>query len=151
MQPIAMDRSESTVSAVCQHDAAVTRQLAILFLGLCLPFASPSQMVLGQEGLVAWWSFDDATVGRATIDHVRDRVGKLDDRVIGNTQPVKGVVKTAMKCDGFTSHVVRAAAAAPRVSNDRPAKRGAIAAVGAVLVAGTETTIQLPSVSGRQL
>ena len=119
---IAMNGHESIASAASaarrtgrRYNPAVTRRFAILFVGLYLSLACPRQAVIGQDGMVAWWSFDDATG-----DHARDRAGKIDDQVIGHLCRVNGVVKTALKCDGFTSRVIRPAASAPRVSIQSP-------------------------------
>ena len=86
-----MNRHKSIASSARrtgrQYDLAVTRQIAVLFLGLNLALSCSSQAVLGQDDLVAWWPFDDATV-----DHARDRAGKIDDRVIGHSCRINGAI-----------------------------------------------------------
>ncbi len=88
--------------------SVIFRQLACSLLGLSLAFACFDPTAGGQDGLVAWWPFDDAEASIA-----RDVVATIDDRVVGPPLRVSGVVKSALKCDGFTSRVVRAAATAP--------------------------------------
>lgn len=85
-----------------RYGLAVTRQLAILFVAFYLLLACCNHAVRGQDGPVAWWSFDEANA-----EHARDRAGGIDDQVIGNTLRVGGVVKRALKCDGFTARVIR--------------------------------------------
>jgi hypothetical protein len=61
---------------------------------------------------VAWWAFDDdGDVGTTT-----DRVGEHRDALIGHTDRVEGVVGRALRFDGYTSGVVRAAVAVPPLS-----------------------------------
>jgi hypothetical protein len=60
---------------------------------------------------VAWWKFDTRS------DRVvSDSVTQISDSLRGNFKYVAGVSGTALKFDGFTTSVVRAAKAAPRLS-----------------------------------
>ncbi len=60
-----------------------------------------------QEGLVAWWKFDE---GSAV-----DSVSGIKDQIRGNFEFVEGVSGKALKFDGFTTSVVRKADKAPKL------------------------------------
>lgn len=75
-----------------------------------LPMSFPN-VARAQAGPVVWWSFEDGSDNTAN-----DVAGRHSDRIIGNTWRVRGVAGSALKCDGFTSRVVREAAAAPDLS-----------------------------------
>lgn len=60
------------------------------------------------ETLVAWWSFDALDEAKAL-----DQCSGIADRIEGRYKRVEGVSGSALKLDGFTTAVVRAAAHAP--------------------------------------
>ncbi|HIJ71512.1 MAG TPA: LamG domain-containing protein [Planctomycetes bacterium] len=64
------------------------------------------------EGPVAWWKFDEAR-GKVTVDSV---TGNKDDirRTFWYRQGVSG---NAIKCDGFTTHIIRDSADAPSLKD----------------------------------
>jgi len=64
----------------------------------------------GDRELLAWWSFDRIDE-RATADSV----AASNDSIGGNFKAVAGVLGKAVKFDGFTTEIVRPAAAAPKV------------------------------------
>lgn len=80
--------------------------------GAWLAIACGAALAIGGEGPVAWWTFDETDA-----DIVRDQATGRGDRIVGNTWRVPGVIGTALKCDGFTSRIVRQAEAAPRLSD----------------------------------
>ena len=61
---------------------------------------------------VGWWSFDEIDGHTAT-----DQVTGTPDRIEGRFKRVPGVTGSALKFDGFTTAVVREAAAAPHLEN----------------------------------
>jgi hypothetical protein len=63
-------------------------------------------------GLVARWSFEDAT---AAVAH--DSVSNRDDAVVGFVKRTPGVHGQALRLDGYTTAVVRPAAQAPQLSD----------------------------------
>lgn len=65
----------------------------------------------GDEGLVAWWKFDEGQ-GQTVRDAVTDR----QDALRRNFSFVPGVSGTALKSDGFTTHIIRKAGQSPRLS-----------------------------------
>ena len=62
-----------------------------------------------QMGLVAWWKFDEGE-GKSAIDSVTLK----RDAISGNFRYLPGVSGSAIKFDGFTTHIVRKAGKAPR-------------------------------------
>ena len=84
--------------------------LARLFTGACLCVATPWTLAQdslvqndGQNnGLLAYWSFDDAS-GTATVEGVQ----KAEDTIEGNFSFVDGVRGKGLKFDGFTTRVTR--------------------------------------------
>jgi len=87
---------------------------------------------------VARWSFDKQSDDSVTLPFVHDRgeqwggiwslerhidrstiedVGQKKDQIIGNFKSAPGVAGTALKCDGFTTHVVRRAEDAPALGD----------------------------------
>ncbi|MHC4676028.1 MAG: LamG domain-containing protein, partial [Planctomycetota bacterium] len=62
------------------------------------------------DGPVAWWKFDEGK-GKVAIDSV---TGK-EDAIRRTFWYLPGVSGTAIKLDGFTTHIVRKAADAPRL------------------------------------
>ena len=67
---------------------------------------SSSQPARPSRGVVAWWRFDDGG---------RDRVASIEDALSGNYELVEGLDGSALKLDGFTTRLMRGAAAAPRL------------------------------------
>jgi len=76
---------------------------------LCLALLVSPPARAATDDLAAWWSFDQVNDNR-TIDSV----GKVSDLIGGNFKLVPGVVASALKLDGFTTAIMRPAAAAPR-------------------------------------
>lgn len=64
-------------------------------------------------GPVAWWPFDAADRGQ-----VVDRASGLRDELRGHFRLVRGVTGRALKLDGYTTRVVRAAARAPHLNDE---------------------------------
>jgi hypothetical protein len=64
----------------------------------------------GQDGVLAWWRFDEGG-GQTAIDAVQ----QTKDSIEGNYKFIEGVSGTGLKCDGFTTCVTRKAEAAPRL------------------------------------
>ncbi len=60
--------------------------------------------------LLAWWSFD-----RSDGHQTADGVGAVEDVISGNFKETPGVLGKALKFDGFTTEIIRPAAAAPQV------------------------------------
>lgn len=58
------------------------------------------------------WNFDGASA-----DTVHDSAGNRDDRVLGLFRRVPGVAGTSLEFDGYTTHILRAADAVPRLGN----------------------------------
>ncbi len=65
----------------------------------------------GQEGPVAWWSFDQDREGSAT-----DVIGGTSDPINGNYAYKAGVAGKSLQLDGYTTFVRRAAAKVPALS-----------------------------------
>jgi len=61
---------------------------------------------------VAFWTFDE---GKGTV--AVDKSGKKEDAIKGNFKYVQGVRRSAIKCDGSTTRVVRSAADAPQLTD----------------------------------
>jgi hypothetical protein len=68
--------------------------------------------VAGDEGLAAWWRFDEGE-GKAAVDNV---TGK-QDAIERNFWRFPGVSGRAVKFDGFTTRIVRQAGDAPRLED----------------------------------
>lgn len=77
---------------------------AIAILSLC------SSVYPAEEGLVAWWKFDEEK-GKTALDSI----SQIKDEIRGNFKFVRGSSSTALKFDGFTTSVVRKAEKAPRL------------------------------------
>jgi hypothetical protein len=60
------------------------------------------------EGLVAWWKFDE---GRGRV--AQDSASGNRDSTKGNFTYIEGISGSGIKCDGFTTRVIRESAAAP--------------------------------------
>ena len=76
--------------------------LVVLLLG--------TAAMAADSGPVAWWNFDEGQ-GKAA----RDSVADVDDAIVGNFWHMQGVAGTGVKFDGFTTHVARRAAGAPKI------------------------------------
>lgn len=63
------------------------------------------------EGLVAWWKFDEGS-GRTAADGISGH----EDSIEGHFRYLGGVRGTSLKCDGSTTRVLRKAANAPRLT-----------------------------------
>jgi hypothetical protein len=82
------------------------------FLGLLVCFClTGCRTFAPSEGPVAWWKFDEGG-GTAAIDSVSGN-GDSINRTFWYREGVSG---TAVKLDGFTTHIVREAEEAPRLS-----------------------------------
>jgi len=64
------------------------------------------------EGPVAWWKFDE---GEGTV--AVDNISGEKDPIMRTFWYRQGVSGNAIKCDGFTTHIVRDAAEAPSLKN----------------------------------
>ncbi|HUW20744.1 MAG TPA: LamG domain-containing protein [Sedimentisphaerales bacterium] len=67
----------------------------------------------GEDGPVAWWRFDEGEGAKAL-----DSASQKEDSISGNFTYIRGVAESALKCDGFTTRVVRRAADAPRLEDE---------------------------------
>ena len=65
------------------------------------------------HGPTAWWRFDELTGGTAL-----DSAGQIRDRIDGHFRPIDGVSGSGIRFDGFTTVVRRAAAHAPRLTDE---------------------------------
>ncbi len=73
-----------------------------------------SQAAFAQnKGLVAWWKFDEGS-GRILADSASGN----QDRILNNFQWVRGVSRTALKFDGFTTAVTRQPKDVPHLSGN---------------------------------
>jgi len=68
--------------------------------------------VAAEEGLVAWWRFDESN-GKAAIDSVSGK----EDAILRKFWYLPGVSGTSVKFDGFTTRIVRPADDAPRLKD----------------------------------
>jgi hypothetical protein len=90
-----------------------------LFLVLLLVSACEQTRVWTQtpgeaqtEGPVAWWKFDEGQ-GSVAIDSAGDK----EDAILRTFWYRQGVSGNAIKCDGFTTHIVRDAVEAPSLED----------------------------------
>ncbi|UCE08294.1 MAG: hypothetical protein JSW07_09845, partial [bacterium] len=72
-----------------------------------------SQATGNETKPIAWWKFDKSDV--KTMGQTYEFVSKSIDTVMGNSKFVTGVKGTALKCDGFTSSIIRLAKKAPQM------------------------------------
>ena len=85
----------------------------VIFLGgFVLAILLVKCALAGDEGLVAWWKFDEVEGKTA-----RDSVSGVEDEIRGNFKFVNGSINRALKFDGFTTSVVRKAAKAPKLGD----------------------------------
>jgi hypothetical protein len=80
----------------------------IYFTVITLVLSFSSFTFAAEESLIAWWKFDEAK-GKHAIDSVTQK----KDPIMRNFSYLPGVSGTAVKLDGFTTHIVRKAADAP--------------------------------------
>jgi hypothetical protein len=84
-----------------------------IFAVVLLVWTILSQGVFAAEaGPVAWWKSDEEK-GRVAFDTISGR----EDSIGGNFRYIEGISGTGLKCDGFTTRIVRKAADAPRLSD----------------------------------
>ena len=85
----------------------------VIFLGgFVLAILLVKCALAGDEGLVAWWKFDEGE-GKTALDSVSG----VEDEIRGNFKFVNGSINRALKFDGFTTSVVRKAAKAPKLGD----------------------------------
>ena len=83
--------------------------ICLLVFVVVVAFCCP--LVFGAEdGLVAWWSFD-----QKSGDSAQDSIGRIADEIKGDVEYVKGVSGSCMRFDGYTSRIVRAAGDVPEL------------------------------------
>ena len=76
----------------------------VMAVGRCL--------LASDEGLVAWWRFDEGQ-GKKVVDSISG----VEDEILGNFKFVGGSSGKALKFDGFTTSVVRKAGRAPKLGD----------------------------------
>ena len=81
----------------------------ILFLFFLMASFKPI-LFAKEDGLVAWWKFNSDDGNRT-----RDDITGIQDTIEGNFKYAQGVSGTALKLDGFTTRVLRAAKDAPEL------------------------------------
>ena len=79
--------------------------ILILFL-LCMVTVKP------QDKIINYWSFDEF-LNNKIIDHATGD----SDSILGNYSVVQGILGLGLKCDGFTTRIVRNAENSPRLTN----------------------------------
>lgn len=77
--------------------------IQVLFASASLAVAAP----------VSWWTFDEEA---KEIAH--DKASGITDTIQGEFKQCAGVVGSALKLDGYTTCIVRAAAKAPVLKSD---------------------------------
>jgi len=88
------------------------RRMIFVVCAMLTPALHSARTFAGGEALVAWWRFDEGQ-GRTAIDGVSGK----EDAIHRNFWYLPGVSRTAVKFDGFTTHIVRKAADAPRLKD----------------------------------
>jgi hypothetical protein len=83
----------------------------ILFSSLTMTLF-PGGASAQEQGLVARWSFDEATTPLT-----RETASGVDDKVDGFYKYVSGVSGTGLRFDGYTTQVIRAAKKAPQLAD----------------------------------
>jgi hypothetical protein len=91
------------------HGKNVSMRLAATLIALCLTWTVSSSAIADP---LAWWRFEQAT-DRTTPDDVT----RLADKIEGRFKLLDGVVGKALKCDGFTTCVIRQAKHAPTLGD----------------------------------
>ncbi|MHC4757734.1 MAG: LamG domain-containing protein, partial [Planctomycetota bacterium] len=79
----------------------------IVLIVLCLV---SSVSALAEDNLVAHWKFDEGEGTKAL-----DSISKIEDDILRTFWYFPGVSGTGLKADGFTTHIVRDAAKAPKL------------------------------------
>lgn len=72
--------------------------------------------LLAQPKPLARWRFDRSLAPLAKVERVQDDAGSQTDTVRGNAWAAAGVEGGALQFDGITAHIVRPAAASPKLS-----------------------------------
>jgi hypothetical protein len=85
---------------------------AVLSLGAVI--VSAPRALAQEPGLVARWSFDDASAGLAALDAVSGE----KDAIRGHFKFVPGVSGTGLRFDGYTTCLVRKARQVPRLADE---------------------------------
>lgn len=75
----------------------------------CVLLTADRSAFAADDGLLAWWRFDD-NKGRTAVD----AVSGTTDQLIGNFKFAEGISGTGLKCDGFTTCLTRNAKDAPK-------------------------------------
>ncbi|MHC4572633.1 MAG: LamG domain-containing protein [Planctomycetota bacterium] len=70
------------------------------------------RLFAADEHLAAWWKFDEGG-GRTALDSISGNC----DAIKGNFRHIEGVSGSGIKCDGFTTRIVREAEDAPRLAD----------------------------------
>ncbi|NIP26634.1 MAG: hypothetical protein GWN67_26190 [Phycisphaerae bacterium] len=83
----------------------------ICLIAITITLISPSSFAAGDEP-VAYWKFDE---GKGK--HAIDKVTEQRDKINGNFWYVPGILGTAAKFDGYTTHVVRDSDGAPHLED----------------------------------
>ena len=86
------------------------RKVAYVTVFMLIWMLCPLSAFAAKDGLVAWWKFDEGK-GKTAIDSVT----QTKDGIMRTFWYMPGVSGTAVKFDGFTTHIVRKAADAPRL------------------------------------
>jgi hypothetical protein len=81
----------------------------VIHIGILLALSLCSCVSAADNGLAAWWKFND---GSAT-----DTVSGIRDQIRGNFKFAQGVSGSSLRFDGFTTSVVREADKAPKLGD----------------------------------
>jgi hypothetical protein len=84
----------------------------VILAFLVLPISFHSRANAAQNGLVAWWKFDDGTTAAAL-----DTVTAKTDPITGFFKYVDGVTGRALMFDGYATCVTRSADKAPQLTD----------------------------------
>ena len=87
-------------------EAFMMPRATLMCLGLVM--WTTLRVFAGDDRLVAWWKLDEAKEAR-TID----TVSQIQDKVIGYSKYVSGVLGTGLRFDGYTTGILREASKAP--------------------------------------
>ncbi|MFC1738531.1 LamG domain-containing protein [Planctomycetota bacterium] len=75
--------------------------------------ALPSIVMASEDGLIAWWSFEESKENR-----VKDKAGQIEDVLEGNFKYTSGVKGKALKLDGYTTCIIRKPQQAPKLGDE---------------------------------
>jgi hypothetical protein len=81
-----------------------------IFHLVIIVFLLESAQLIAQDP-IAYWNFDEINT-----NIVRDVAGKHDDTIQGHFKTVEGVLGQALKCDGFTTRILRVAEDSPLIT-----------------------------------